>query len=168
MTSDAPSANHLHLVPDRYNHASTSSLNVLRAVAASNSPSLISEAYDSSDICNLLCGYRWLNRFKQCLAMLLHNAPLSADIARSLSRPELWKTNRHADSVTADTMRRRSHDTFDLHGVRSPQAKGQFWGENERPTLTQTDSPLWALLKWVRRSRCHLGCGLKWAQGSTH
>jgi len=26
----------------------------------------------------------------------------------------------------------------------------------------------WAVQKWQNRSRCHLGCGLGWAKGSTY
>jgi len=55
-----------------------------------------------------------------------------------------------------------------LYGVQIPHAKGQFWGEKGRPIVKYRDTLPRAVQKQLNRSRCHLGLGLRWAQGSTY
>ena len=54
-------------------------------------------------------------------------------------------------------------EQIDRRGVELPQAKGQFLGERTGPGMTTLP---WAVQTWLKRSRCRLGCGLGWAQGS--
>jgi len=51
-----------------------------------------------------------------------------------------------------------------VHGSRSPCKKAIF---RERKCLDMPEDTLsWAVQKWLNRSRCRLGCGLGWTQGS--
>jgi len=53
-----------------------------------------------------------------------------------------------------------------LDGVQIAPCEGAIFGE--RTCLGMPDNNLlWAVHKWLKHSRCHLGCGLEWAQGST-
>jgi len=48
---------------------------------------------------------------------------------------------------------------------RSSHGKGQFVGGKGRPIVKYRDARRLSVQKWLNRSRCHLGCGLGWAQG---
>jgi len=48
-------------------------------------------------------------------------------------------------------------------GSRSPIWMGNFGGK-VHPNVKDRDVLLWAVQKWPNWSRCHLGCGLGWAQ----
>jgi len=52
-----------------------------------------------------------------------------------------------------------------LDGDTDPPWEGQFLGEGHAPTCPITFCS--QLCKWLKRSICHLGCGLGWAEGST-
>jgi len=44
-----------------------------------------------------------------------------------------------------------------------PPCEGQLWGEKVRPIVMCRDCCLpWPVQKRLNRSRCHLGCGLRW------
>jgi len=53
-----------------------------------------------------------------------------------------------------------------LDGVQIPHGKGQFWWGKGRPVVKCMDALSWAEQKWLNRSRCHLGYGLGWVQGT--
>ena len=50
-------------------------------------------------------------------------------------------------------------------GVQIFPCKVQFLGERTFPGMF-SDTLSWAVQKWPNRSRCRLGCWLKWAEGS--
>jgi len=50
-------------------------------------------------------------------------------------------------------------------GSRSPMGRGNFEGGKGRPIVKYRDSLQSSVQKWPNRSRCRLGCGLRWAQG---
>ena len=52
-----------------------------------------------------------------------------------------------------------------LDGVQIPYGKGQvLWGKG-RPIVKYRNTLLSSVQKRLNQSRCHLGCGLGWAQG---
>jgi len=44
--------------------------------------------------------------------------------------------------------------------------KGQFWGKG-MPIVKYSDFLPWAVPKWLNRLICRVGCGFRWAEGST-
>ena len=50
-------------------------------------------------------------------------------------------------------------------GSISPHEKGKFWGERIVHCKVEDLLP-WALQKQLNRSICHMGCELRWAEGS--
>jgi len=49
--------------------------------------------------------------------------------------------------------------------VQIPHGKAQFLGKGA-PIIKYKDFLQWAEQKWLYRSTCRLGCGLRWAKGS--
>jgi len=52
-----------------------------------------------------------------------------------------------------------------VDGVQIPMG-GEIWGEGA-PIVKYRELLPWAVQKWLNRSICRLGCGLRWARGST-
>jgi len=50
-------------------------------------------------------------------------------------------------------------------GPDPPMGRGNFEGRKGRPIVKYRDSLWSSVQKQVKRSRCHLGCGLGWAIG---
>ena len=50
---------------------------------------------------------------------------------------------------------------------RCQHGKGQFWGGNRQTTVNSRDTPRSSVEIQLNRSRCHLGCGLAWADSIT-
>jgi len=61
-------------------------------------------------------------------------------------------------------MAQKNHE---LDGVQIPHKKRQFLGKGS-PIVKYRDFLPWAVQKCVNRSICRLGCGLRWAKGSTN
>jgi len=51
-------------------------------------------------------------------------------------------------------------------GSTSPIGRDNFEGGGILGERTCPTTLPWAVQKWLNRSRCHLGCGLKWVEGS--
>jgi len=51
-----------------------------------------------------------------------------------------------------------------LNGVQIPHGNGQFLRGKGRPVLKYRDTLRSSVQKQMNQSRCHLGCGLGWAE----
>jgi len=121
--------------------------------------------------CRLGC---WVGGPKQARARWRFRSPMGRDILRGKGMPDT------PDDTLASAVQKRLNRSRCRLGYRVgwpketyigwapyPHAKGKFLGKRTSPAIPTTlcRDP-WDMQKWLNRSRCRLGCGLWWAEGS--